>query len=156
MMITMKKTILTVAAAASRPSAGCAQNASTNLNNNEMKTLTVYFSYTADNTKGIAEKVHAAVGGDLAELQPATPYTGSYDEVVEQAQDEVRRNCRPALKPLGVRFADYDRIIIGTPTWWYTMAPAVATFLSSAALAGKEVVPFMTNAGWPGHVSSRT
>ena len=41
---------------------------------------------------------------------------------------------------------------IGTPTWWYTMAPAVLTFLTTNDFTGKTVIPFMTNGGWPGHV----
>ena len=48
--------------------------------------------------------------------------------------------------------ADYDVIAVGTPTWWYTMAPAVKTFLHGQNFAGKTVVPFMTNGGWPGRV----
>jgi len=32
------------------------------------------------------------------------------------------------------------------------MAPAVKTFLHQNTFAGKTVVPFMTNGGWPGHV----
>lgn len=32
------------------------------------------------------------------------------------------------------------------------MAPAVLTFLRSHKWAGKTVIPFMTNGGWPGHV----
>ncbi len=40
----------------------------------------------------------------------------------------------------------------GTPTWWYTMAPAVLTFLTENDFSGKTVIPFMTNGGWPGHV----
>lgn len=50
------------------------------------------------------------------------------------------------------KFADYDVIAVGTPTWWYTMAPAVKTFLHQQDFTGKTVVPFMTNGGWPGHV----
>ena len=32
------------------------------------------------------------------------------------------------------------------------MAPAVSTFLSGTDWAGKTMVPFMTNGGWPGSV----
>ena len=56
------------------------------------------------------------------------------------------------IKPIFVNLADYDVIAIGTPTWWYTMAPAVLTFLTTNDFTGKTVIPFMTNGGWPGHV----
>jgi flavodoxin len=118
----------------------------------DMKTLIVYFSFTAGNTKRIAEKIHAVVGGDLVRLETVTPYTESYDEVVSQGQDEVNRGFKPKLKALGVNVVDYDRIIVGSPTWWYKMAPAVLSFLSGNDFKGKIVVPFMTNAGWRGTV----
>lgn len=40
----------------------------------------------------------------------------------------------------------------GHAIWWYTMAPAVHTFLEGNDWKGKTVIPFMTNGGWPGHV----
>lgn len=117
-----------------------------------MKTLTVYFSFTAGNTKRIAEKVHSAVGGDIVRLEPVKPYPKDYAQAVSQGDDEVKRGYKPELKPLGVDLSKYDCIIIGTPTWWYHMSPAVLSFLSSNDFTGKTVVPFMTNAGWPGSV----
>ena len=120
-------------------------------NKNQMKTLTVYFSLTAGNTKGIAEKVHEAVGGDIVRLEPIKAYPEDYETVVSQGQREVDNDYKPQLKPLGVNLANYDRIIVGTPTWWYKMAPCVLSFLSSADLKGKTVVPFQTSAGWPGN-----
>jgi flavodoxin len=116
-----------------------------------MKTLLVYYSQAVGNTKAIAEKIQAALGCDTVRLDTALPYTGSYDEIVEQGQREVNAGYQPELKPLDVNLADYDRIIVGTPTWWYTMAPAVLTFLNSQDWNGKTVVPFQTHGGWPGH-----
>ena len=72
--------------------------------------------------------------------------------MVDQGQREVNEGYRPPIQPLGVNVADYDVIAVGTPTWWYTMAPAVLTFLEGKDFTGKTVIPFMTNGGWPGHV----
>lgn len=44
-----------------------------------------------------------------------------------------------------------DTVIIGTPVWWYTFAPAMHTFLKSQNWQGKTVYPFATNGGWIGH-----
>lgn len=118
----------------------------------DMKTLTVYYSFTTGNTRRIAEKVHSAVGGDIVRLEPVKPYPQNYEEAVSQGEEEVRRGYKPELKPLGVDLSQYDRIIIGTPTWWYRMSPVVLSFLSNSDFTGKTVVPFMTNAGWPGTV----
>lgn len=96
--------------------------------------------------------MQSVAGGDLVRLDTAVPYTGSYNDVVDQGQREVNAGFEPELKPLSVNVADYDVIAVGTPTWWYTMAPAVKAFLHGQNFAGKTVVPFMTNGGWPGRV----
>ncbi|MGI6224096.1 MAG: flavodoxin family protein [Prevotella sp.] len=121
-------------------------------NKTNNKTLVVYFSYTIGNTKAIAIRIANALHADLEELQPVKPYSRDYDTVVEQGEREVQQGFLPPLKPLKVNVADYDRIIVGSPTWWYEPAPVVMSFLRQTNLKGKTVVPFMTNAGWPGNV----
>ncbi len=116
------------------------------------KILTVYYSWSNGNTERIAKMLHEEIGGDIAKIDTLVPYKGSYDDVVNQGQEEVQRGYEPAIKPLGVDISEYDVIAVGTPTWWYTMAPAVRTFLHGENFDGKIVVPFMTNGGWPGHV----
>lgn len=116
------------------------------------KLLVVYYSWSNGNTKKIAEELAKAKSADVAVIETVQPYTGSYNEVVDQALDETKRGFKPAIKPLAKDIAAYDTIAVGTPTWWYTMAPAVKTFLEDNDFSGKTVVPFMTNAGWPGHV----
>ena len=116
------------------------------------KMLVVYYSWSNGNTKRIAEQLAAATNADIARIDTAQPYSGSHEEIVEQGQREVEAGFMPQIKPLSVSIADYDVIAIGTPTWWYTMAPAVRTFLHQNDFTGKTVVPFMTNGGWPGHV----
>lgn len=117
-----------------------------------MKTLVIYYSQARGNTRRIAEMIQKSVGADIAEIETVTPYTGSYEDIVNQGQEEVNAGFMPEIKPLSADLSNYDRIILGTPTWWYTMAPAVKTFLSSNDLFGKAVVIFQTHGGWPGHV----
>lgn len=115
------------------------------------KMLIIYYSQAMGNTKRIAKMIQKETAADIAEIDTVTPYTGSYDDIVKQGQDEVSKDYRPEIKPIGVNIADYDIIAVGTPTWWYTMAPAVASFLPLQNWSGKTVIPFMTNGGWPGH-----
>ena len=115
------------------------------------KLLIVYYSWSCGNTERTAKALQSVAGGDLVRLDTAVPYTGSYNDVVDQGQREVNAGFEPELKPLPINVADYDVIAVGTPTWWYTMAPAVKTFLHGQNFAGKTVVPFMTNGGWSGH-----
>lgn len=116
------------------------------------KLLIVYYSWSNGNTERIAKALQQTAGGELLRIETVTPYSGGYDAVVAQGQDEVERGYQPPIQPLPVRVSDYDVIAVGTPTWWYTMAPAVLTFLKGQDWRGKTVVPFMTNGGWPGHV----
>lgn len=116
------------------------------------RVLTVYYSWSNGNTERIAKMLQKEIGGDIVRIDTITPYEGSYDDVVNQGQEEVQRGYEPEIKPLGVNISDYDVIAVGTPTWWYTMAPAVLTFLHTESFADKTVIPFMTNAGWPGNV----
>ena len=114
------------------------------------KILTVYYSYSG-NTKKIAEKIHDALGGDIAEIETVVPYSGDYDAVVDQGNKEVQKGFKPKIRPLPVNHADYDVIVLGTPVWWYTFAPAVKTFLESNDFSQKTIFPFATNGGWIGH-----
>ena len=90
------------------------------------KMLIVYYSISNGNTRRIAEQLQKATGADLAEIETVVPYTGTYNEIVDQGQREVNRGYKPELKPLSVDPEEYDIIAVGTPTWWYTMAPAVS------------------------------
>lgn len=117
----------------------------------DVKTLVVYFSHSG-NTKSIADRIAARVNADVVRIETVVPYSGTAEEISAQGKREVESGYKPEIKPLDVNPAGYDRIVVGTPTWWYTMAPAVATFFSNTDLSGKDVVLYMTNAGWPGTV----
>lgn len=115
------------------------------------KMLIVYYSLSNGNTKRIAKQLQNATGSDIVGIETEEPYDGSYDEIVEQGKREVNKGYQPKIKPLGVNTEDYDVIAVGTPTWWYTMAPAVLTFLKERDWNGKNVILFQTHGGWPGH-----
>lgn len=111
-----------------------------------MKTLILYYSY-GGNTKKVAEMIHHEIPSDIVQIETVNPYIGDYNSVVDQGQKEVNVGFTPEIKPLKVDIASYDRIILGTPVWWYTFAPAIKTFLSRSNLAEKVIYPFATNAG---------
>ncbi len=115
-----------------------------------MKTLILYYSY-GGNTKRIAEMIQGEIGGDIARIDTVVPYDGDYNTVVDQGQREVAEGYCPELKPLRIDLAAYDTVVLGSPVWWYTFAPAMHSFLQQADLTGKTVYPFATNGGWLGH-----
>ena len=116
------------------------------------KKLVVYYSYSNGNTKRIAERVKDKTAADILRIDTVKPYEGTYDEIVAQGKRECDSSFTPEIKPSKVDLSAYDTIIIGTPTWWYTMSPAILSFMRNNDFKGKTVIPFMTNAGWRGNV----
>lgn len=115
------------------------------------KLLIVYYSAVNGNTRRIAEQLQAETGADIEAIETVKPYTGSHQAIVDQGLQEVKARLKPDIRPLKQDPKEYDIIAVGTPTWWYTMAPAVRTFLSEHGWAGKTMVLFQTHGGWPGH-----
>ena len=110
------------------------------------KMLVAYFSHSG-NTRTVAEQIREATGADIFEIEPAAAYPTNYQAVVDQAKKEVNSGFKPALKSKPENLGKYDIIFVGSPCWWYTIAPPVATFLSSYDLSGKTIAPFMTHEG---------
>jgi flavodoxin len=107
--------------------------------------LIVYYSWSG-NTRKIAEIIKKETGGTLFEIEPAEPYTTDYRAAVAQAKKEIERNFRPELKNMP-DMASYSTVFLGTPIWWHTMAPPLASFIDNSDLNKKTVVPFHTHGG---------
>ena len=116
------------------------------------KALVVYFTWTNGNTERIAKALQQALQADILKITAPDDYHEDYDTVVRKSQEEIRRGYRPRVEPAKVDLSGYDTVAIGSPTWWYTIAPPMSTFLEANDFAGKTVVPFATNGGWPGRV----
>ena len=116
------------------------------------KALVVYYSQSVGNTKRHAEQVAEVTGTDIARIETAETYPTDFNLMADQAKHEVDEGIEPELKPLDKDVADYDVIIVGTPVWWYTMAPAMRSWLNSVDFTGKILVPFVTSGGWEGDV----
>ncbi len=115
------------------------------------KALVVYFTWTNGNTERIAKALQQALQADILKITAPDDYHEDYDTVVRKSQEEIRRGYRPRVEPAKVDLSGYDTVAIGSPTWWYTIAPPMSTFLEANDFAGKTVAPFATNGGWPGH-----
>lgn len=113
------------------------------------KKLVVYFSYTG-HTKYIAEMIKEKLNCDILEIKPVKEYSKDYNQVVSEEQSNEISNKKPKIQSIDKDLSKYDEIIIGSPVWWYTIAPVIRTFLSENDLTGKVIKPFATNAGWLG------
>lgn len=57
------------------------------------------------------------------------------------------RSFRPELADKDADIAAYDRILLGSPIWWYVAPTIVNTFLESYDFTGKEIILFATSGG---------
>ena len=80
------------------------------------KLLIVYYSWSCGNTERTAKALQSVAGGDLVRLDTAVPYTGSYNDVVDQGQREVNAGFEPELRREGIpawtEFCRQDRCAV--------------------------------------------
>ena len=122
-----------------------------------MKAIVIYFSHAdenynvgtvaAGNTKLLGDALATAIGADVFEITPETPYPTGYQECVEQATAERNEGARPAYVGDVANWVDYDTVYLGYPIWWGDLPMIVYTFLESHNWSGKTVVPFNTHEG---------
>lgn len=80
---------------------------------NDPKILVAYFS-SSGNTENAAQIIQQKTGGDLFEIEMATPYTGA---LYQQSQQDLYAGTRPALRTHVENMDQYDVILLGYPTW---------------------------------------
>jgi flavodoxin len=113
------------------------------------KTLIAYYSHSG-NTRTIADLIRQFTNGSLFEILPEHPYPENYNQCVEQAKREISSGFKPELKSSTANLETYEVVFVGSPNWWSTIAPPVASFLSNLSkgdLSGKTIVPFITHGG---------
>ena len=111
-----------------------------------MKSLIAYYSHTGT-TRRAAEAIRAAAGGDLYEIRERDAYPRAYNAVLKRAKQEIGAGTRPPLQGALPDISGYDVVFVGSPNWWSTIAPPVASFLDALDFAGKRIVPFITHGG---------
>lgn len=102
-----------------------------------MKTLLVYYSIK-DDVRSLCEKSRRAGEIDVIELRE------KYDRGILSACTfgamAAAAGEGSAIDEIDVDINRYDTIIIATPAWAFSPAPAVNAFLHSVNLSGKEVI----------------
>ena len=98
--------------------------------------LVAYYSLSG-NTRAVAEQIKRETGADVAVIETAEAYPSAYKELTERAKREIADGYKPELKNKPDSIAAYDVVFVGSPCWWGTVAPAVASFLSAYDFSGK-------------------
>ena len=123
------------------------QNKSQNIMEKK-KVLVVYFSATGT-TEQVAKQIAKNADADICEIAPAKPYSSAdLDWTNKQSRSSVEMNnpmARPEIKAVSVDVSKYDYIFLGYPIWWDLAPRTVNTFIETANLTGKTVIPFATS-----------
>lgn len=99
------------------------------------------------NTEVAAGMVADITGGKLLKIDPFEEYPNDYTECTDVAKVEKRNNTRPKIKEMPENLSEYDTVVLAYPNWWGTVPMPVMTFLDSADLEEKRILPLCTNEG---------
>ena len=112
------------------------------------KNLVTYFSASGVTAK-LAKNLADAIGADLYEIQPETPYTDedlNWNNPKSRSSVEMNdKSFRPAVASRLENMEQYDCVFVGFPIWWYVAPTIINTFLEQYDLTGKKVIPFATS-----------
>ena len=116
--------------------------------NGEAKVLVAYFSCT-NTTRPLAEYAADALGADIYEIVPETPYT---EEDLNYSNSDCRANeeqnnpdSRPEISGSVEGMEEYEIVFLGYPIWWGQAPKIICTFMESYDFSGKTIIPFCTS-----------
>ena len=116
-----------------------------------MKTAIIYYSFEG-NSAYIADIIKSALEADAFEIKTSdTKKRKGFAKYFWGGMQAVTRK-KPELQPLSVDVDAYDLIILGTPVWAGSPAPAFASFLSGTRISGKKIALFCCHAGGKGKI----
>ncbi|MDR0539247.1 MAG: flavodoxin family protein [Spirochaetaceae bacterium] len=121
-----------------------------------MKTIVIYYSLDG-NCALVAEAIKKQLGCDCACLEPEHDVVAGKEGFAKYFHGgrQVFSKACPRLKPLGVDIAAYDFVILGTPVWGGSPAPAMRSFLREVSLKGKKTAVFVCHKGGKGKVFAK-
>ena len=105
------------------------------------RVLVVYYSRDG-HTQKVAERLAEKFDATLERLVDKKKRTGPFG-TFGAGKDAMARNATK-IAPLSATPDDFDIILIGTPSWFSNMTPAVRTFIAQHDLAGKRLAVFAT------------
>jgi flavodoxin len=114
------------------------------------KVLVAYFSASGVTAK-LAERLANAIGADLHEIKPETPYTEAdlnwMDKKSRSSIEMSDKSFRPAISNKVEDMEQYDVLFTAFPIWWYVAPTIINTFLEQYDLSGKTIIPVATSGG---------
>ena len=139
---------------------GCAQGGETTETSSKSAAgesaavLVAYYSATG-NTKRVAQAAATALGADLFEIAPVSPYSDDdldYNDDSSRASQEYADESKRSVELTQVTpdgFSSYDTVLLGYPIWWGIAAWPTNGFVAGNDFAGKTMIPFCTSISSP-------
>ncbi|MDD4202446.1 MAG: flavodoxin [Candidatus Omnitrophica bacterium] len=116
-----------------------------------MKKIVIFYSLDG-NTRFIAENIAKTIDADLLELKLKKEINSKGFMKYFWAGKSVMTKANPELLPIDKNVQEYDLLVIGTPVWAFTYAPALNTFFEQNTIKNKKVALFCCHGGQKGPV----
>ena len=113
------------------------------------KTLVAYFS-ASGTTAALAKKLAEGLGAKLWEIRPEEPYTEAdlkWTNPLARCNREKLGNKDVPVAGTVENWADYERVYLGFPIWYYCAPNVVNSFCKGYDWTGKQIVLFATSGG---------
>jgi flavodoxin len=111
-----------------------------------MKTAIIYYSYEG-NSALVAESIKAVLGADAFEIKTIDKKQRRGFAKYFWGCGQVVMHKKPAIEPLATDFSAYGLVVLGTPVWAGSPAPAMVSFLEKTKLSGKRIALFCCHGG---------
>jgi len=119
-----------------------------------MKTAVIYYSYGGTSAH-VAEILKTELNVDIFRIETLDDKKRKGFFLILWGGSQVVMGKKPPLKPLSVDISAYDLVILGTPVWAGSPAPAIASFLSKNSIAGKKIALFCCHGGGMGEALNK-
>jgi flavodoxin len=114
-----------------------------------MKTLIIYYSYEG-NCSLTAETLKELLNADVLEIKTTNEKKHRGLAKYFWGGCQVFSRGKPELKPYVFDAGQWDLIVLGTPVWAGSPAPAMVSFLEKTKISGKRIALFVCHAGGMG------
>jgi flavodoxin len=114
-----------------------------------LKTAVIYYSF-GGNCALVGEVIKSRLNADIFAIKTVDEKKRTGLAKYIWGGRQVFQHAKPELKPLDADLDAYDLIILGTPVWAGSPAPAMVSFLSRTPFSGKKAAVFCCHAGGKG------
>ena len=105
---------------------------------------------TANNTGKLlmlVDEIRALEGADVFSIQVNETYAPGYDDMVDQARQDIADGKSFTFKNELAGLDSYETVYIVTPVWWSELPQPVQVFFEQYDFSGKTIIPVVIHRG---------